>query len=114
MLMLTTSQNVKKKAKDGYTLARMLLTEVFTMDALRLCALSKKNLDLYNFPRRGGISTYEYLLTHTRTPRPELDAYAEIIILNFVDEYVLEKGWPVLIFQGVRNGMLQKINEIRV
>lgn len=91
--------NCKRISKDSKTLARMLLVEVFSENALSVCSLTGKR-------------AYAYDLMGLRV-RPGLDEHARNILLSYVEDYALKQKWVTFDKHTILTCLRNKIQEIR-
>ncbi|KAI8434760.1 hypothetical protein MSG28_003280 [Choristoneura fumiferana] len=96
--------NCKRISKDSKMLARMLLVEVFSANALRTCSLTGKRAYAFH--------------TDETDIRPGLDEHAKNVLLNFVEEFANEKNWVktsnLIICNSLRNSVLIGDRRIKV
>ncbi|XP_059062758.1 protein PFC0760c-like [Achroia grisella] len=91
----------KLAAKDCNSLARMLLLETYSDNALRVCSLL-------------GAKCYTDLEKRSKSARPVLDQNAKIILLSFIKEHSRLKGWSQFDHHNVISAMTNKIQEMRI
>ncbi|XP_052741406.1 uncharacterized protein LOC112048212 isoform X1 [Bicyclus anynana] len=87
----------KLKAKDCKSLARMLLIEIFSDNALRVCSLTGARSNAHKPPQ----------------VRPGLDKHARMVLLEFVCEYGQQKGWAKCNAESILNSVRSKVQDIR-
>ncbi|XP_045490775.1 uncharacterized protein LOC111000263 isoform X3 [Pieris rapae] len=90
--------NCQQVSKDCKSLARRLLPEVFSRNALSVCS---------SLTETWLASNNEYLLC-----RPELDKHACSVLLNFVFEYGIRCGWNTDL-QPILRALHSEIQKIR-
>ncbi|KAH0547116.1 hypothetical protein KQX54_017157 [Cotesia glomerata] len=88
-----------RSARDSKALARKLLEEIFTQNALSICSLT-------------GVRANAFDISGTNI-RPGLDVNARIAILTFVEKHALKKKWGEFESQSVINTLRSKIQDIR-
>nr|ACE75243.1 conserved hypothetical protein [Glyptapanteles flavicoxis] len=88
-----------QKSTDCRTLARLLLTEVFSKKALSVCSLTGGRAKAFN--------------SVNIDVRPGLDEHARMVLLAFVEEYGNKHGWITSDTPAVMSSIRTKINEIR-
>lgn len=89
----------KRVARDCETLARMLLTEIFSISALSVCSLTGARAKAFDLDGSD--------------VRPGLDEHARSVLLIFVEEYGIKNRWRVFDTQSILNSIRSKIQEIR-
>ena len=89
----------KIMSKDSKTLARMLLLEIFTENALNICSLTGKKANAFDVEGTG--------------VRPGLNLRAIAALLKYVEKHALEKNWVQYDPQMITNTLRNKIQEIR-
>lgn len=88
--------NCNIMSQDSKILARMLLLEIFTKNALSVCSLTGKKANAFEGPIR-----------------PGLDEHARTVLLNYVKKYAAEKNWADFDRQLVVNSIRNKMQEMR-
>ncbi|XP_044580586.1 uncharacterized protein LOC123262441 isoform X1 [Cotesia glomerata] len=91
--------NIKITSKDSKTLARKLLLEIFTENALSICSLTGKKANAFDLK---GTSV-----------RPGLDKHARTILLNYVKKHAAEQNWVEFDLQLISNTIRNKMQEMR-
>ncbi|XP_022128547.2 uncharacterized protein LOC111002671 [Pieris rapae] len=91
--------NSKITSKDSKTLARTLLLEIFTENALSICSLTGKKPNAFDLD---GTSV-----------RPGLDENARTVLLNYVKKHATEKKWVEFDPQLISNTIRNKMQEMR-
>nr|ACE75433.1 conserved hypothetical protein [Glyptapanteles indiensis] len=88
-----------QKSTDCRTLTRLLLTEVFSENALSVCSLTGGRAKAFN--------------SVNIDVRPGLDDHARMVLLTFVEEHGNKYGWITSDTPAVMSSIRTKINEIR-
>ncbi|XP_045500858.1 uncharacterized protein LOC123698319 [Colias croceus] len=91
--------NIKITSKDSKTLARKLLLEIFTENALSICSLTGKKANAFDLE---GTSV-----------RPGLDEHARTVLLDYVKKHAAEQNWVEFDSQLILNTIRNKMQEIR-
>ncbi|CAG4935515.1 unnamed protein product [Colias eurytheme] len=91
--------NIKITSKDSKTLARKLLLEIFTENALSICSLTGKKANAFDLE---GTSV-----------RPGLDEHARTVLLDYVKKHAAEQNWVKFDSQLITNTIRNKMQEIR-
>ncbi|XP_045490600.1 uncharacterized protein LOC111002644 isoform X2 [Pieris rapae] len=106
-LISRTGVYVKKKelkrcireSNDCRTLARLLLTEVFSQNALRVCSWTGGKAKAFN--------------SVNIDVRPGLDENARMVLLTFVEQHGKKCGWSKANPSAVMSTIRTKINDVR-
>lgn len=88
-----------RESSDCRTLARMLLTEVFSQNALSVCSWTGGKAKAFNFVNID--------------VRPGLDENARMVLLSFVEEHGKKRGWNTSNTLAVMNTIRTKIKDMR-
>ncbi|CAG17436.1 unnamed protein product [Bracoviriform congregatae] len=91
--------NIKIMSKDSKTLARSLLLEIFTENALSICSLTGKKANAFDLE---GTSV-----------RPGLDEHARTVLLNYVKKHATGQKWVEFDSQLILNTIRNKMQEMR-
>ncbi|CAG9790043.1 unnamed protein product [Diatraea saccharalis] len=91
--------NCKRESKDCRTLARLLLTEVFSADALGVCSLTGSKAKAFT--------------SMNLEVRPGLDEDARMVLLTFVERYGAKRGWRTDDTSAIISSIRTKILEMR-
>lgn len=91
--------NIKITSKDSKTLARTLLLEIFTENALSICSLTGKKANAFDLE---GTSV-----------RPGLDEHARTVLLDYVKKHSAEQNWVEFDSQLISNTIRNKMQEMR-
>lgn len=93
--------NCIRVARDSKTLARMLMLEIFSENALKTCSLTGKRANAFYSRDDGNV-------------RPGLDQHARMVLMNYVDDHAKKNHWPSTSNQAIVDSMRNKLQEIRV
>ncbi|XP_047525593.1 uncharacterized protein LOC125063275 isoform X1 [Pieris napi] len=91
--------NIKITSKDSKILARSLLLEIFTENALSICSVFGKKPNAFD-------------LEGTRV-RPGLDEHARTVLLDYVKKHAAEQNWVEFDSQLILNTIRNKMQEMR-
>ncbi|KAG8039431.1 hypothetical protein G9C98_008074 [Cotesia typhae] len=88
-----------RESNDCRTLARLLLTEIFTHSALSVCSWTGSKAKAFN--------------SVNIDVRPGLDENARMVLLTFVEQFGKKRGWSMVNTSAVMSTIRTKINDIR-
>ncbi|AEE09584.1 conserved hypothetical protein [Cotesia vestalis bracovirus] len=88
-----------RESNDCRTLARLLLTEIFSHSALSVCSWTGGKAKAFN--------------SVNIDVRPGLDENARMVLLTFVEQYGKKNGWSMANTSAVMSTIRTKINDIR-
>ncbi|XP_044591653.1 uncharacterized protein LOC123269844 isoform X1 [Cotesia glomerata] len=92
-------KRIIRESNDGRMLARLLLTEVFNQNALRVCSWTGGKAKAFN--------------SANIDVRPGLDENARMVLLTFVEQHGKKCGWSMANTSAVMSTIRTKINDIR-
>ncbi|XP_059062748.1 uncharacterized protein LOC131855487 [Achroia grisella] len=92
--------NCKQKSEDCKTLARMLLSEVYSRNALSVCSITGKKPNAYE--------------NRNDNVRPGLNEYAKMALLTYVEDYGRRKNWPLFDEHTILSTIRSRIQKIRM
>lgn len=88
-----------RESNDCRTLARLLLTEIFSHSALSVCSWTGGKAKAFN--------------SVNIDVRPGLDENARMVLLTFVEQYGKKNGWSIANTSAIMSTIRTKINDIR-
>ncbi|XP_022828835.1 uncharacterized protein DDB_G0286447-like [Spodoptera litura] len=89
----------KITSKNSKTLARTLLLQIFTENALSVCSPTGKKANAFE--------------SEGTSVRPGLDQHARTVLLNYIKKHAAEQNWVEVDSQLISNTIRNKMQEIR-